>query len=336
MKANKINELPLEVPFYSTLHFQGLAGAVIHNNPSIRNWYINESMVLSCSKSFLNGFSSPNIGIVNSCWTDNPNFERQVYQMRFLNGYINHLIRELIDNGYYVNFDGLDDFFIEGKSWYKVRHFNHDGLIYGYNQHEKTYKIYAYDQNWIYRGFNISQKCFNKSREYMQAKGIYGTVAGVKPTNNQILLNPVQINNHLKEYLDSNFNKYPIDDIDNDALGIVVHEYLMLYIDRLYNGIIPYEKLDWRVFRMLWEQKVFMLERLQKTEKLLNFDSTISNAYYKIVKNADDIRMLYASHHKKRRDSLLIAMKNKLKEIHELEKELLLKFINMAERNILQ
>ena len=79
-----------------------------------------------------------------------------------------------------------------------------------------------------------------------------------------------------------------------------------------------------------------MLERLQKTEKLLNFDSTISNAYYKIVKNADDIRMLYASHHKKRRDSLLIAMKNKLKEIHELEKELLLKFINMAERNILQ
>ncbi len=336
MNVKKNNELPLEMPFYSTLHFQGLAGAIIHNNPSIRNWYINESMILSCSKSFLNGFSSPNIGIVNSCWADNPNFERQVYQMRFLNGYINPLIRKLIDNGYYVNFDGLDDFFIEGKSWYNIRHFNHDGLIYGYNQHEKTYKIYAYDQNWIYRGFDISQKCFNKSREYMQSHEIHGTIVGVKPTNNEIHINPTRVCDNLKKYMDSNLDKYPVDDLNNDALGIVVHEYLMLYVDRLYNGVIPYKKLDWRVFRMLWEQKAFMLERLQKIEGILNMDSNTSNAYRNIVKNANDIRMLYASHHKKRRDSLLVTIRNKLKNIAELEKDLLRAFIDKAERRMVQ
>ena len=58
------------------------------------------------------------------------------------------LIRSLIDNGYYVAFGGVDDYYMEGKSWYQEKHFDHDGLIVGYDQNDKTYTIYAYDQNW--------------------------------------------------------------------------------------------------------------------------------------------------------------------------------------------
>ena len=77
--------------------------------------------------------------------------------MRFIKGYVHPIIREFINNGYYVFYWGIDDYYLEGKSFYKERHFNHDGLICGYDQNNKTYQIYAYDQKWIYRQFDVKQ-----------------------------------------------------------------------------------------------------------------------------------------------------------------------------------
>ena len=91
--------------------------------------------------------------------------------MRFLQEHVHELICKLIDNGYYVNFDGVDDYYLENKSWYQRRHFCHDGLIYGYDEAQKTYDVYAYDSNWSYRGFKICQDSFVKGRDVMMQQG---------------------------------------------------------------------------------------------------------------------------------------------------------------------
>ncbi len=63
----------------------------------------------------------------------------------------------------------------------KKRHFNHDGLIHGYNQNDKTFRIYAYDESFIYRSFDTGQRHFNEGRKAMFDKGTYGYICGIKP-----------------------------------------------------------------------------------------------------------------------------------------------------------
>ena len=66
-----------------------------------------------------------------------------------------------------------------------------------------------------------------------------------------------------------------------------------------------------------------MLERIQKVEETLGFDDTLSRRYEPVVREANMIRMLYASHSQKRRDSILPTITDKLLRIYETERDIL-------------
>ena len=326
-------ELPLIEPLYSTYHNQGTGTAVIGNNQFVRNWYFNQVMNLTCSRKFLNGFTTPEITIENSSLMSNPYLDKVWISTRFTKGYINPIIRELLDNGFYVQFGGVDDFYIKGKSWYKERHFSHDGLICGYDQNDKTYCMYAYDSNWIYRKFWTPQKNFNAGRIAMQKKGTFSHICGLKVKGDKIEFSPNTAIQKIKEYLDSSVDKYPFDG-EGNVYGIVVHEYIAKYVTKLYNGDIPYERMDRRVFRLIWEHKKVMLERIEMIEQVLQLSDEISGNYKHLVSEADSIRMLYASHHMKRRDSVLPIIKKKLLYLMDKEKELLTLLVDKVEKEL--
>lgn len=133
------------------------------------------------------------------------------------------------------------------------------------------------------------------------------------------------------EYLNSNLEKYPFDG-EGDVFGIVVHEYIAKYLDFLYMGNIPYEKIDRRVFRLIWEHKKAMLERLVVLEEKLGIGNEYSKKYKPLVAEADAMRMLYASHCIKQRDSVLPIIRKKLLLIMELEKDILTDVVKMYQR----
>ena len=66
MKMNKHVELPIYEPIYKTYQYQGSGAAIIDSDNPIRNWYLNEIMLLKCTRAFLKGWGSPGIDIVNS------------------------------------------------------------------------------------------------------------------------------------------------------------------------------------------------------------------------------------------------------------------------------
>ena len=315
-------ELPLIDPLYNTYNYHGIATALAVNNPTIKNWYINEIMNLTCTRKFLTGYTTPEITVANSSWVDNPYIEKRWCSTEFAKGYINPIIRELIDKGFYVNFNRVDDYYVKGKSWYKERHFSHDGVICGYDQEEKTYCIYAYDSKWVCQKFWTPQKAFNAGINAMRKQGIYSSIWGLKAKNDIIEFSPKTVYTKLKEYLDSNTEKYPFEGKER-VYGIVVHEFIAEYVSKLYNGDIPYERMDRRVFRLIWEHKKVMLERITLVEQTLGLDDMISERYKHIVSEADTMRMLYASHHMKRRDSVLPVIKEKLLALMNNERELL-------------
>ncbi|MBR5786199.1 MAG: hypothetical protein IKY41_05865 [Clostridia bacterium] len=330
---NKRVELPLVEPLYSTYHNQGACTAIITSNPTIRNWSLNQIMNLSCNRKFLKGFTSPEISIPGSSWVVCPYFEKIQISSRFIKGYINSIIRRMIDAGYYVAFNNIDDYYLKGKSWYKERHFNHDGLICGYDQNEKTYCIYAYDSKWRYKKFWTPQKAFDAGRKAMEKQGVYANIYGLKVRNEIVDFSPRIVCAKIKEYLNSDLEKYPFEG-EGDVYGIIVHEYIAEYISRLYKGIIPYERMDRRVLRLVWEHKRAMFERIKLAENGLGMSSDISQKYAELVENADVMRMLYASHHMKRRDSVLPIIQKELLKLMEDERRLLIILVNEMERKL--
>ncbi len=330
MKPKKKIELPLAEPIYSTYHYQGPGTAVFVNNPSIRNWYMNQVLILTCTRKFLNGFTTPEISLEDSHWNANPYLDKKWYKMQFLEGYTHYVIRNLIDAGYYVCFNGIDDYYVKGKSWYREKHFKHDGCICGYDQENKTYCIYSYDQNWIYQKFWTTQKSFDEGRKAQFKKGQYGSICGIKPKGDQIVFSSATALTKIAEYLDSTMEKYP-ETSEDTVYGIVVHDYIAKYVGKLYDGSIPYEKMDRRVFRMIWEHKKAMLQRIALIEAELSLDSKISNAYQTVVREADHARMLYATHHMKRRDSVLPIIQEKILSLKALEQKLLEELLQKSE-----
>ena len=322
-------ELPIIEPLYSTYHYQGPGTAVLMENPSIRNWYFSQAIILTCTRKFLNGFTTPEIGVAESSWNANPHFDKIWYNMQFLEGHTHFLIRKLLDEGYYVLFNGIDDYYVEGKSWYHQRHFSHDGCICGYNQEDRTYCIYAYDQNWIYQKFWTTQKSFEAGRRAQFKQGKYGIICGIRPKKDQVTFSHETALEKIADYLDSNMEKYP-ETAQGKVLGIIVHDYIAKYIGKLYDESIPYEKIDRRIFRMIWEHKKAMLERIWLIEDSLSMDHSISEDYRSVVREADNCRMLYAAHQVKQRNAVLPIIQKKLLSLKDKELELLTELLQKS------
>lgn len=322
---NQAVKLDIIEPLYGTYHMQGNGCAIIKNNPSIQNWYLNQAITLFCDNKFLQGYTSPELQIRGSQFFENPYLDRKYFHIKDLKSATNTVIRNLLDNGYYVGFDGIDDYYVRGKSWYHKRHFYHDGLICGYDQSKKTFDIFAYDTAWVYRVFETSQAGFTKGRKAEMKKGLYGTLIGLKPTSQEVLLSPSEIYSNLKDYLDSSFDKYPP---CKTAIvyGTVVHDYLAMYLDKLGNKSIPHERMDKRIFRLIWEHKKVMHKRLEAVEDELKLDRSTSKQYQKLVEAADEMRLLYAAHHMRNRPALLPVIKKKLLALKKEETALLTEF----------
>lgn len=107
-----------------------------------------------------------------------------------------------------------------------------------------------------------------------------------------------------------------------------MQEYLAMYIGKLCDGSIPYDRKDSRILRLLWEHKKVMLERIQKAEKVLMLGSEYSRGYKKIVSDSNALRMLYASHCIKRRDSVLPVVQKGLMRLKWDEEKVLIGFVD--------
>lgn len=322
-------ELPIVEPMYNTYQYQGCGAAVIYENPSIRNWYLNESVDLVCTKRFLKGAGNPELEVAMSTLHENPYLCKYWIPLQFTKGYINAIIREMLNQEFYVYFDKFDDYYIEGKTWYKQRHLFHDGLICGYDHEKKTYCLYAYDKNWVCRKFETPQKALDKGREMAMKNGGNVRLCAIKPSSEHVLFNAKVALERMKEYLNSSLDKYPPSE-DAPVHGIAVLDYMAMYIGKLQDGTISYKAMDWRVFRIIWEHKKVMYERLLKIEEHLSLSSESSREYEKLVKEADTMRMLFASHHMKRRDSVLPIIQRKLLNLRQREQEILTELVGMA------
>lgn len=319
-------ELPLIPPLYATYHYQGTATAILATNPTICNWYLNEAVSPLCNTHFLTEPVQTCIRVENSSVGGNRYFDITRIPTAHLGDAIPAVIRALLDDGYYVWFEGVDDYYVRGKSLYHKQHFPHDGLICGYNEDRGTYRLYAYDEHWVYRAFDTPQSDFAAGQRAMFAQDVYRPLCGIRPRMTRVRLNPRRIGEKVEEYL--TVSRRPASARTEELIcGIAVQQAMKRYLDNIESGAHPLDRLDYRVFRMLWEHKAVMYTRIRAVEEKLALGDGYSVCYAPIVAVADGLRLMFASYHLRPRPALLPLMRDKLDALTSAEREVLPHFV---------
>ena len=317
--------LPYCEPMYLTYNYLSVIGVPAKQNNTSDIWYYNNTVQWSCMRKFLHGYTSPLINLRIGEIKEYPFLYQSVVNYRFTEKNISDIIKRMIDSGFYVAFSGVDDYYVKGKSWYKEKHFNHDGLIIGYNEknegnkenknkaensenkiensankagktencEEDTFFIASYNNRWIFTVFETPQKCFFEGMKACIKNGEYGCIEALKANNKKISLDLKFIRETVEDYIFSKSFDYSFNKSDA-VLGIAVYDFICMYFDKLLDGSIPYERKDRRILRLIWEHKKCMQKRIEYCENYCGWDNSLSEEYKKIVVLADKARFIYS------------------------------------------
>lgn len=322
--------LPFHVPLFATTQGMAAPGIAIENHPTAFNGILNQCTTISCTRRFLRGYTSPQTEVPRLGIYSFSYLNKYAVSFRFAHRHSLEIIKKMLDEGFYIYFSCVDDFYLPEKSWYGIRHLAHDGIICGYDETDATYSIAAYDINWIFRLIQIPQKCFAEGLDACIENKQFGAITAYKMKDIEVKLEEPAILKYLKEHLDTTIDKVSLE--SNDRVnGIAVHDLLAMYIDKLKDGSIPSDKMDWRALRPVWEHKRCMLERLKAVETKHNWDPAFSEQYAPLVDLANRIRMMYAVYHKTRKTSLLDGIRNGLTELSRKEYDILTDFVGKME-----
>mgnify|MGYP003291408286 CR=1 FL=1 len=327
--------LPFEVPIFATTQGAAATGLAMIGHPTAFNYLLNNSTSLYCTRKFIKGFTTPEVSVPDSGIFSCGFMVRYGVNFKYSFPHCMDIIKNMLNDKLYIYYNRVDDFYLPGKSWYGTRHIYHDGVICGYDDNDGTLSIAAYDINWLYSLIRIPQEAFIKGMQSAFEVEQYGTFTGYKIRNNVVIdLEEKKIINNIKEYLESDFKAYPTD-VEGGVRGAVVHDYLCIYLKKIIDGSVPYEKMDWRVLRPVWEHKKCMLERIRAVEIKNAWDKYLGDAYMPIVEKANYIRMMYALYHRRRKDSILSGVIKELMELKNEEKQILAQFVERMETSIM-
>lgn len=251
------NELPYIEPRFKTFNYLGINGVVANNYKDIENWYFNNCIQWQCS---LNSDNNLNLSITSlSPHTTMDMIEKIFFDECVETVYFDDVVHSLIDNKYYINLWGIDDFYIYDSLNYKERHFYHDGMILGYDDKRDEYLYASYSK----------RKQFEK---YFTSKtGVRKGISSTYITNGASFCGIKVKENYKSTELDLNIirkgiNEYLYPDSDsNCSYGIDVYKEIINYVESIWkiNTI-----LDIRIFRMIKEHKKCMIDRINSLSKI--------------------------------------------------------------------
>lgn len=330
---NTSNQLPFFVPDFASFHDTAIAELAYAKKPYAKMQLLNQRTELVCERDFLTGYSSPKIKIADANLYTFPYMHRHCVSMIYALPFYKEIIRKMIDTGSYIYMCGMDDFYFPGKSWFHEKHRLHDGIICGYDDGDNTFSLATYDKDWLFRHIRIPQESFVDSVKSAVEMGGTARLIAVVIKDKEITIDVPEILTRIKKYLASDLQEYPVDG-SGTVKGMAVYDYLDIYFDKLLDESILHEMMDWRILRIIWEYRKGMLKRLRAVEENIQIDFSISTAYGDLVQETDRLRMLYALYHRKKKNTLLLSVKNGLLDLKAKEKDLLEQFTQKIEEAI--
>ncbi len=194
------------------------------------------------------------------------------------------LNKSMIDSGHYINGE-YNEFYIRQKASYNKRHFEHDYLIFGYDDEKRVFKSAGYLADKKYSMFDIDYEDYLRS--VINAKTNLLFVHYIKYNQNiSVQLNTEKIKEELNNYLGS---KKDVTSPSDNIYGISAWNRLCEYVDQ------SNDDLDFRFGRLFAEHKSLMLYRMNKLSELkaCNADNLIEQYRETVYSIAQQIHKLF-------------------------------------------
>lgn len=322
-------QLPYQMPIYSSLHYLACPGVAAKQNPTCDIWYDNCTVALkgdyNCIPQLKPSFE---IYLETGDVTHIPFLERTCINTLFIKHCSIELIRSMLQEGFYVYFGGVDDFYVEGKQGYQNHHYAHDGLISGINDENKTLTLIAYDINGKFQPFTTSQQNFEKGLQEALAHDTTDELWGLKANNTLYTLDIPSIINAIQNYLSPPICTTNKDIFTSTWYGIETYEGLITCFEKVGQKEVV---LRHPIMMLFWEHKKCMLHRLVQIETARNLDHQYSSEYQTIVSCLEGLRYLYLKYTMTLQDHILKSMQTKLKLLKSQEIEILSRFVQAPE-----
>ena len=321
--------LPFKMPMFSTYHNIAGAGVVAANNPTSDIWYYNNAIQWRCIKPGNIDYQSLDLQMLHASVWDMPFVDKTDTSLRFIRKYIAEIIEDIISESCYVIFGGVDDYFIEGKSGYRQRHFAHDGLITGFDSERRVFTMAAYNTNFFYKVFETPYDGFINGVNYMCDRKKYGIITAAAARNEIQTLDVSHIKEEIFQYMQTStvngsYGEMPIEVV----YGSGVYDCIILYLECFENHLYAIDNEIQIVFKLIYEHKRCMFNRIKYVEAFFKFDNFFSEAYKQVVKISEIARMAIIKFGLTREIRLIETVKKHITKMKDIEYNILNGFIN--------
>ena len=281
-----VRTLPIVMPPIETYQSSSFILGIVLANDNIKNAYFNNYINLSCNNT--SDIWNMNLRFVNDLWEDYRVAglaEMDMYHLKNIaKENFGDFIKERIDQGNYLLLYYIDEYYLSYTENYMKKHFIHDTYIYGYST--DLFYIMAYKDNKL-------QTCEILIEEIVS--GIYAYMDVDKDANFcsfrpfhaiHVEIDCMKIKNEIRNYVKG----YQLNS-DGIISGIGIYDILMCC---LRSKIDSYEhnKLDLRVFRLLWEHKKVLIDHIKEIINSKNCKEVCIDKMEYIERNANKVFML--------------------------------------------
>lgn len=294
---------------------------IVLANDNIKNAYFNNYINLSCNNT--SDIWNMNLRFVNDLWEDYRVAglaEMDMYHLKNIaKENLADFIKERIDQGNYLLLYYIDEYYLSYTENYMKKHIIHDTYIYGYST-DLLY-IMAYKDNKLQTCEILMEEIVSGMYAYMDVNKD-ANFCSFRPFHAKYVeIDCVKIKNEIRNYVKGY-------QLNSDGIISGVETYDIL-INCLRAKIESYEhnKLDLRVFRLLWEHKKVLIDHIKEIIKIKNCNEVYIDKMQYIERIANKVFMLaikYNMTYDKRILHNMLCYIDEMKGIEKVELELFL------------
>lgn len=285
--------LPYLEPTYCTYNYMACLDVCAQGDPRMDNWVLNYYTSWCCEKNETGDPKVPSVRIPHSqIWRVPSFFNHYKIPKKYIQNCHVKLFKDFLDDGCYIYFNGVDDYYLQIKASYKRRHYPHDGMITGYDEEKKVYYVSTYIKTGKFENVEVPVGEFSRAwhSRYMDNDAQGADVIGLKldPSKNyepsiDKILEDIRL--YVASEVTEQHKRH------DSVFGLAVYDELKNFFRAVVQDGYPcYDK---RLFRLIYEHKLSMYRRLEYLNKEGIVSSEIVEAYKTVLDTANKTYMLH-------------------------------------------
>lgn len=309
--------LPYDEPAYSAYNYMGALNVCGQKDRRMEEWIMEKCVLWKYN------INENRLTIMNSSVLSEIPFMHQHYMWKkHIKENYRDIFKALLDDGFYISYDNVDEYYIPSTGAYKNKHFWHDGLIYGYDDEKGKYYISTYNAKRKYTNFDVPMDLFDKAWHSKYNNSMQegeGTIIALRlDTTTEYKADANKIIENIKKYVDSVVVGIKQ---ESTVFGFDVYKAIKKRIELAICDQIKAD--DIRLFKVFSEHKLMMKKRIEYLFKEAVLPLSFVNDYNNLFELTEKTRMIYLKYTFTKNKELLFAIKDNINKIANEEFRLL-------------